>query len=37
MVEGEEHALYLMSIIREKLAEVGIHKTDQEATLMLEI
>ena len=39
MVEGEEPALYFerMSIIREKLAEVGIHKTDQEATLMLEI
>ena len=30
MVEGEEPALYFerISIIREKLAEVGIHKTD---------
>ena len=35
MVEGEEPALYFerMSIIREKLAEVEIHKTDQEANL----
>ena len=35
MVEGEEPALYFerTSIITEKLAEVGIHKTDQEANL----
>ena len=35
MVEGEEPALYFerMSIIREKLAEVGTHKTDQGANL----
>ena len=35
MVEGEEPAPYFtrMSIIREKLAEVGIHKIDQEANL----
>ena len=37
MVEGEEPALYFerMSIIREKLAEVEIHKTDQEANLLI--
>ena len=35
MVAGGEPALYFerMSIIRAKLAEVGIHKTDQEANL----
>ena len=35
MVEGEEPALYFerMNISRGKLAEVGIHKTDQEANL----
>ena len=35
VVEGDEPALYFerMSTIREKLAEVGIHETDQEANL----
>ena len=35
--EGEEPAVYFdrMSITREELAEVGIHKSDQEASLHL--
>ena len=43
MAEGDEPAIYFerMNIIREKLAQVGIHKIDQEAnlppTIMLDI
>ena len=37
MKEGQDHTLYFgrMSIIREKLFEVGVPKTDQEANLHL--